>query len=56
VKVEGLAHFTLTITLTVKDGEINDITIGDVTFVDPAELGKLTAPDVTAVNPKGVPK
>jgi hypothetical protein len=56
VKVEGLAHFTLTITLTVKDGEINDITIGDVTFVDPAELSKLTAPDVTAVNPKGVPK
>jgi hypothetical protein len=56
VKVKGLADFTMTITLELKDGVINDVAIGDVTFTDAAELGKLVAPSVTDVDPKGMPK
>jgi hypothetical protein len=56
VKVKGLADFTMTITLEIKHGEIKDIVIGDITFLDPAKLAELTAPSVTDVNPKGTPK
>jgi len=56
VKIKGLADMELKITLEIKDGKINDIQIGDLTFVEAAELGKLAAPTLTDVNPKGVPK
>ena len=56
VKVKGLAGFTTTLTVEIQDGTIKDIEIGDLTFIDAAELGKLAAPTLTEVNPKGVPK
>ena len=56
VKVSGLSNFTMTLTLEIKDAKISNVVIGDVTFVDAAELAKLVAPTVTDVDPKGVPK
>lgn len=56
IRIKGLASMTMTVTLEVKDGTILDVRIGDLTFIDPTELAKLKAPELTDVNPKGVPK
>lgn len=56
IKIKGLAGMTLTVTLEVKDGTINDVHLGDLTFIDATQLGMLKAPELTDVNPKGVPK
>lgn len=56
IRVKGLADYTMTLEVEVKDGYINDIRVGDLQFADATELGKLEAPDLQAVDPKGVPK
>lgn len=55
LQIEGLAHMTLTITLTVQKGTIRNIHIGDLTFADAAGLSTLKAPTLTDVDPKGKP-
>jgi hypothetical protein len=56
IKVKGLASYTLTISVELKGGTIQDVQIGDITFTDASELAKLDAPSLTDVDPKGVPK
>ncbi|MEO8659572.1 MAG: DUF4157 domain-containing protein [Bryobacteraceae bacterium] len=55
VYAHGLGDFKLAVTLYIADGKIKDIEIGDLTFLDAAELKKLAEPTLTQVNPKGVP-
>jgi hypothetical protein len=55
VYVSGLANFKLTISLYVADGTIKDVEIGDVTFLEAANLKKIADPTLTEVNPKGTP-
>ena len=51
IKVKGLASYTLTLEVEVKDGYINDIRVGDVQFADATELAKLAPPDLKDVAP-----
>ncbi len=51
IKVKGLADYTLTLEVEIKDGTINDIRIGDIQFADATELAKLAAPTKDEVSP-----
>jgi hypothetical protein len=56
VRVKGLATYTMTITLAIKDGVIQNVEIGELKFLDATELAKLAEPTLHDVDPKGVPK
>jgi hypothetical protein len=51
IRVKGLADYTLTLEIEVKDGYINDIRVGDIQFADATELAKLAAPTKDEVSP-----
>lgn len=55
VYAHGLGDFSLSVTLYIEDSKIKDVEIGDLTFLDAAELKKLAEPALTDVNSKGKP-
>ena len=50
-----MGDFSLSVTLYIEDSKIKDVEIGDLTFLDAAELKKLAEPALTDVNSKGKP-
>lgn len=55
IKVKGLADYTMTLEVEVKDGYINDIRVGEIQFADATELAKLAPPTLDEVAPPKAP-
>jgi hypothetical protein len=55
VRIEGLAEMSFKLHVWVDSAKIQDIELGDLTFLNPADLAKLKAPELKDVKPETKP-